>query len=115
MGLDLGLPALEPHVLERPVIQREQHAPLAAHLHGELESENEPPDVAPAGGEAVIDKRHYSAFQATDLDTQLGRAGMGGLVICGVQTEVCVDTTCRAAAALGYDVTLVSDAHTTYD
>lgn len=71
--------------------------------------------MAPAGGEAVIDKRHYRAFRATDLDTQLGRAGMGGLVICGVQTEVCVDTTCRAAAALGYDVTLVSDAHTTYD
>ncbi|MBV9330399.1 MAG: isochorismatase family protein [Alphaproteobacteria bacterium] len=35
------------------------------------------------------------------------------LIVCGMQTEYCVDTTVRAAHALGYKVTLVSDAHST--
>ncbi|HTO61462.1 MAG TPA: isochorismatase family protein, partial [Bradyrhizobium sp.] len=37
------------------------------------------------------------------------------LIITGMQTEYCVDTACRAAAALGYKVSLVEDAHTTFD
>jgi len=36
-------------------------------------------------------------------------------VIAGMQTEMCVDSACRAAAALDYRVTLVSDGHTTWD
>lgn len=37
------------------------------------------------------------------------------VIITGFQSEYCVDTSCRAAKSLGYDVTLISDAHTTYD
>jgi nicotinamidase-related amidase len=43
----------------------------------------------------------------------LTEAGIGALVIVGIQTEMCVDSTCRAAVALGYRV--VSDVHTTFD
>ena len=41
--------------------------------------------------------------------------GITHLVVTGMQTEFCVDTTCRRAISLGLDVTLVSDAHTTVD
>ena len=41
--------------------------------------------------------------------------GVGRLIIAGIQTEFCVDTTCRRAFSLGYDITLMSDGHSTWD
>ena len=41
--------------------------------------------------------------------------GIGHLIIAGIQTEYCVDTTCRRGCSLGYEVTLVEDAHSTWD
>lgn len=52
------------------------------------------------------------AFQGTELEALLKAHGVGELIICGMHTEFCVDTTIRRALALGYPVTLVSDAHT---
>jgi Isochorismatase family len=54
-------------------------------------------------------------FSRHNFHIRLSEAGVDRLVITGIQTEMCVDSTCRAAAALGYKVTLVSDAHTTFD
>jgi nicotinamidase-related amidase len=71
--------------------------------------------VRPKPGEAVIEKRHRSAFHDTNFHARLTESGIDRLVVTGIQTEMCVDSTCRAAAALGYEVTLVSDAHTTFD
>jgi nicotinamidase-related amidase len=71
--------------------------------------------VRPIADEPVIEKRHCSAFQETDLHERLVRAGIDSIVIAGLQTEYCVDTTCRAASALGFRVTLAADAHTTFD
>jgi nicotinamidase-related amidase len=73
------------------------------------------PAVAPRKGEPVIDKRHSSAFQDTPLHERLKRSEVDEVVIAGMQTEYCVDSACRAAAALGYRVVLASDAHTTFD
>ncbi len=73
------------------------------------------PLVAPVAGELVVGKRNSSAFHATDLDRQLRDRKIDRLVIAGMQTEMCVDSACRAAAALDYRVTLVSDGHTTWD
>jgi len=73
------------------------------------------PQVAPGPGEAVIEKRHSSAFHETDLHARLQAAAIDRLVIAGMQTEMCVDSACRAAVAHGYRVTLASDAHTTFD
>ena len=73
------------------------------------------PAVAPKVGEPVIEKRYSSAFHETDFHNHLQEAGVDRLVIAGMQTEYCVDSACRAAAALGYRVVLVSDAHTTFD
>ena len=71
--------------------------------------------VAPRPGETVIEKRHHSAFHDTDFDAQLRARGIDQLIIAGIQTEMCVDSTCRAAVALGYRLVLVSDAHSTFD
>jgi nicotinamidase-related amidase len=73
------------------------------------------PAVAPKPDEAVVEKRHCSAFHDTDFHDRLRKAGIDRLVIAGMQTEMCVDSACRAAAALGYRVVLADDAHTTFD
>ena len=73
------------------------------------------PAVTPRAGEVVIEKRHSSAFHGTDFDARLRAANIDRLVVAGIQTEMCVESACRAAVGLGYQVILVSDAHTTYD
>jgi len=73
------------------------------------------PAVAPEAGETVIEKRHSSAFHGTDLHALLAAAGVDRLVVAGMQTEYCVDSACRAATALGYQVLLAADGHTTFD
>lgn len=55
------------------------------------------------------------SFVNTDLAALLARLGAERVVICGYASEFCVDTTARRAAALGFAVLLVSDAHTTDD
>ncbi len=73
------------------------------------------PAVAPREGEPVVEKDRCSAFHGTSLDRQLRARGIGRLVIAGMQTEYCIDTNCRDAHGLGYEVVLVRDGHTTYD
>ena len=62
-----------------------------------------------------ITKSDTDAFLHTSLNEYLDKCGITKLVIAGLQTEYCIDTTCRRAYSLGYEVTLVSDAHSTYD
>ncbi len=73
------------------------------------------PAVAPIEGDTVVQKSHPDAFQDTNLQRELESRGVKKLIITGMQTEYCVDTTCRRAYSLGYDVTLVKDAHSTWD
>jgi len=73
------------------------------------------PDLAPLGSESVTVKRRCSAFHETSLDAALRTAGVTHLVVCGMQTETCVDSAVRAAVERGYRVTLVADGHTTGD
>ena len=63
----------------------------------------------------VIQKDFSDSFVGTALHEQLQHREIERLVVCGLQTDYCVDTTCRRAASLGYTVHLVSDAHTTFD
>ena len=53
------------------------------------------------------------SFHRTELEDVLRSRGVSSLVICGMHTEVCVDTTTRRALALGFPVVLVENAHTT--
>jgi nicotinamidase-related amidase len=73
------------------------------------------PEIAPVDGETVIDKTACDAFCGTDLDSILRDAGIEHLVTSGMQTEMCVDSTTRSAVHRGFNVTLASDAHSTWD
>jgi nicotinamidase-related amidase len=68
------------------------------------------PSVAPAAGEAVIEKNFPNSFRATDLKARLDQAGVKQLVVAGMMTQMCVDSSVRQAADLGYKVTLLADA-----
>ena len=63
-------------------------------------------------GDRRIRKTTPDAFLRTELHEALQAFGVTRLVVCGMHTEFCVDTTTRKALALGYPVLLVSDAHT---
>jgi nicotinamidase-related amidase len=71
--------------------------------------------VLPRDGEPVIHKRASDSFFETSLAEELERRGIGRLIITGGMSEYCVDTTCRRAVTMGYDVTLVADGHLTRD
>jgi nicotinamidase-related amidase len=63
-------------------------------------------------GDGYLRKTTPDAFLRTDLQERLTALGVTRLVVCGMHTEFCVDTTTRRALALGYPVTLVADGHT---
>jgi biuret amidohydrolase len=67
------------------------------------------PDLAPAPGEPVIDKPGKGAFYGTDLDLVLKNRGVDTLFVCGVTTEVCVNTTVREANDRGYRCVVLAD------
>ena len=66
-------------------------------------------DLYPAQGEPVIDKPGKGAFHATDLHAILQHRGVKQLVVTGVTTEVCVNTTVREANDRGYDCLVLED------
>ena len=66
-------------------------------------------ELKPAPGEPVIDKPGKGAFYATDLDALLHNRGIKQLVVCGVTTEVCVNTSVREANDRGYDCLVLED------
>ncbi len=73
------------------------------------------PAIQPEQDDVVIHKCHPDAFQETSLQKELDLLGIKNLIVAGIQTEYCVDTTCRRAYSLGYNVTLVQNGHTTWD
>lgn len=71
--------------------------------------------VEPIDGEIVIEKHYPNAFLKTNLHTLLEKANIKKLVIVGMMSHMCIDTTTRAAQDYGYEVILLEDACTTKD
>ncbi len=67
------------------------------------------PSWTPIAGEPVVDKPGKGAFHATDLDAILHNRGITQLIVCGVTTEVCVNTTVREANDRGYECLVLED------
>ncbi|WP_315779491.1 isochorismatase family cysteine hydrolase [Bradyrhizobium sp. SZCCHNPS1003] len=72
------------------------------------------PALYPIAGEVVIDKPGKGAFYATELGDVLKQHGIANLLVCGVTTEVCVNTTVREANDRGYRCVVVSDGCASY-
>jgi len=95
---------------------------MIVHIHHEIPSDTAPffrpgsegaeihPKVAPQAGEDVILKHKPNSFLNTRLHDTLGSRGISNLVIVGAMSQMCIDATTRAAADLGYKVTVVHDA-----
>ncbi|EKB25642.1 cysteine hydrolase family protein [Aeromonas dhakensis] len=75
-------------------------------LHSNLET---------ATTDVMVRKTTPDSFHRTELESALCERGLSHLIVCGYASEFCVDTTIRRAAALGFPIQLVSDAHTTHD
>jgi nicotinamidase-related amidase len=68
-------------------------------------------DVGP--GEPIVAKKYRDSFADTNLEQLLKQSGVTRLLVTGSQSDYCVQTSALSALQHGYDVTLVSDAHTT--
>jgi biuret amidohydrolase len=72
------------------------------------------PELYPAAGEPVIDKPGKGAFYQTDLELMLKNRGIETLLVCGVTTEVCVNTTVREANDRGFRCIVLADCCASY-
>jgi nicotinamidase-related amidase len=70
-------------------------------------------ELKPAADEPIVVKTSINAFTTTNLQQRLVQDGVREVIICGIRTEQCCETTARVAADLGFDVTFVTDATTT--
>jgi nicotinamidase-related amidase len=73
------------------------------------------PIIAPNESKIIIEKKFSDAFQESNLDTTLKELSVDTIIICGLVTEGCIDTTVRRAYSLGYKIEVASDCHSTTD
>ena len=71
--------------------------------------------IAPLPTEKIFDKKYSSSFYGTGLKEYLHAQAIGELVLVGMQTEYCIDATCKAAFEHGFSVVVPSGATTTFD
>jgi nicotinamidase-related amidase len=69
--------------------------------------------LSPIDGEPTLVKRSHNAFTTTNLQQLLTIEGIRDVIICGIRTEQCCETTARVASDFGYRVTFVTEATTT--
>ena len=72
-------------------------------------------ELAPMDGDFIIDKNRPSSFFGTNLDASLKNLGVENLVVCGVTTNCCVETTVRDASQRDYRTFVVRDAVAEYE
>ena len=72
-------------------------------------------DIRPEPKDILVEKKTPDAFHETKLKEILDKMRIKKLVLVGLQTEFCVDTTCRRGSILGYKIQLVKDGHGTWN
>ena len=71
-------------------------------------------EVSPNADEKIINKTYNSAFKETNLKEYLDNKGINQLVITGMQTDFCIDTTCKVAFEYGYNLIIPEKTNTTF-
>lgn len=107
-----GMPVLLVHVLPVPPLGLRPETDAPSMAPGQL-----PPDwgdireeLGPKEGDVVVTKRQWGAFYGTDLEMQLRRRGITDIVLCGISTNVGVESTARFAYEMGFNQIFVEDA-----
>ncbi len=90
-----------------------QHEGKNGYLEFGTEGWKLPTSLISQEGDLFVRKTTPDSFHRTNLEALLKERGVGEVVICGLHTEFCVDTSTRRALALGFPVVLVADGHTT--
>ena len=103
------------HAASVPVLYAQHDGPPGHRLEPDTPGWHLRPEIAPLDDEPVFRKRASDSFFETPLEDYLRDRGITRLVIAGCMTPWCVDTACRRAVSLGFDVVLVADGHTTVD
>lgn len=93
-------------------VSKEADLPLFA---PDTDGINPIPAIAPQAGDTIIVKNYPNSFRETALQKTLSDAGIEDVVVVGAMSDVCSDATARAAADLGYGLTVVHDACATRD
>jgi len=89
-----------------------QHDPVVRWWNTALPKESEWFDIDPRlnlGSTTILDKDLYGTFSSTDIDQKLRNLGCDTVIICGVMTDLCCETTAREAFQEGYDVLFAAD------
>lgn len=97
-----------------PIFYVQHNAPAGKPLEHGKEGWEIHDDIAPKEQDVIIQKTTPDSFLNTSLDEEFKQKGIQHIYLAGIQTEACVDTTCRRAFSMGYKVTLISDAHSTW-
>jgi ureidoacrylate peracid hydrolase len=123
-GRAAGMPVIYTRMVPRPdgadatPSMRRLHASIAGKGASALAGRDGAPseimdEVAPVTGDIVIDKRRWDAFCFTELEPILRNLGVQRLIIAGLQTNVCVETTARSAMMRNFEVAVPEDAVST--
>lgn len=97
-----------------PVIYVQHNEEEGAPLHTNTPGWEFHPAITPTAEDLIIQKYKPDSFFETNLQQELEAKGIKKLILSGLQTDCCIDATCRRAVELGYDVTVVQDAHSTF-
>lgn len=73
------------------------------------------PELTRTDDEPLVHKRYGDSFEDTRLEALLAATSTGHLIVTGAESDACIRSTIHGAFVRGYDVTLVADAHTTFD
>ena len=97
-----------------PIFFIQHNGPTGSLLEAGAEGWKLHPELKPNNEDIIIQKKRPDSFYNTSLFNELEKRDIKHLIISGIQTEVCVDTTCRSAYSKNYKVTLASDSHSTW-
>ncbi|CAN5507074.1 cysteine hydrolase family protein [soil metagenome] len=114
-NVELLMAAWKAHDLPIVVVRHDSRSPKSP-LRSEQAGNNLMPFVSAVTADLLVTKQVNSAFYGDPgLHEWLQEQGVNRLVICGIQTNMCVETTARMAGNLGYEVTVPLDATRTFD